>query len=122
MYFYSYVALIAACIKYIPQVMMNARYQSTEGWSIGNILLDILGGSLSLTQMFLLAVNYNDWPSILGSITKLTLAVVSIIFDLIFTIQHYVLYRNNKQKRIGYEVLDTNEQTTTTATTDTINT
>lgn len=92
---------------------MNTRYQSTEGWSIGNILFDILGGLLSLTQIFLLAINYNDWPSIWGSITKLVLAIVSIIFDLIFITQHYCLYRNQKQKPIEYEVLDNNEQTTT---------
>ena len=98
---------------------MNARYQSTEGWSIGNILFDFLGGSLSLIQMFLLAINYDDWSSILGSVTKLTLAIVSIIFDLIFIIQHYVLYRNMKQKPDGYEVLNATEQTTTT---DPINT
>lgn len=94
---------------------MNYRYQSTEGWSIGNILFDIFGGLLSLIQMFLLAINYSDWSSILGSITKLVLAIVSITFDLIFIVQHYFLYRNKKQKIIGYEVLDNNEQTTTDA-------
>lgn len=98
---------------------MNYRYQSTEGWSIGNILFDIIGASLSLIQMFLLAINYNDWPSILGSITKFALAIVSIIFDLIFIIQHYILYRNKKQRTDAYEVLDNNERTTTT--TDAIN-
>ena len=36
---------------------MNYRRQSTVGWSIGNILLDFTGGSLSILQMFLLAYN-----------------------------------------------------------------
>ena len=36
---------------------MNFRRKSTQGWSIGNVLLDFTGGSLSLLQMFLLAYN-----------------------------------------------------------------
>lgn len=36
---------------------MNYRRKSTEGWSIGNVLLDATGGSFSLLQMFLLAYN-----------------------------------------------------------------
>ena len=36
---------------------MNFRRKSTEGWSIGNVLLDFTGGSFSLLQMFLLAYN-----------------------------------------------------------------
>ena len=36
---------------------MNFQRKSTLGWSIGNVLLDFTGGSLSLLQMFLLAYN-----------------------------------------------------------------
>ena len=36
---------------------MNFRRKSTEGWSIGNVLLDFTGGSLSMLQLFLLAYN-----------------------------------------------------------------
>ena len=39
------------------QALMNFNRKSTEGWSIGNVLLDFTGGSLSLLQMFLLAYN-----------------------------------------------------------------
>jgi len=93
---------------------MNYRRKSTEGWSIGNILLDFIGGLLSLIQMFLLAINYNDWSSIFGSITKFGLGFISIGFDLIFIVQHYILYKNNKQQPDGYQILDNNEQTTAT--------
>jgi hypothetical protein len=93
---------------------MNYRRKSTEGWSIGNILLDLLGGILSLIQMCLLAINYNDWSSLFGSITKLGLGIVSIGFDLIFIIQHYILYKKPKQEEDGYHVLDNNEDTTAT--------
>ena len=36
---------------------MNYKRQSTYGWSIGGVLLDITGGTLSILQMFLLAYN-----------------------------------------------------------------
>jgi len=36
---------------------MNFRRKSTEGWSIGNVLLDFTGGSFSLLQMFLQSYN-----------------------------------------------------------------
>ena len=39
---------------------MNFRRKSTEGWSIGNVLLDFTGGSFSLLQMFMLAYNYSE--------------------------------------------------------------
>jgi len=116
-YFYSYVKLIISCIKYIPQVVMNYRRKSTEGWSIGNVLFDFIGGILSLIQMFLLAINYNDWSSIFGSITKFGLGIISIGFDLIFIIQNYILYKNNQQQTDGYRVLDDNNEETTATTT-----
>jgi cystinosin len=82
-------------IKYVPQAWMNYKRKSTEGWSIGNILLDFTGGLLSVLQMFLLSINYNDWSSIFGSPTKFGLGFFSILFDILFIIQHYILYRTN---------------------------
>lgn len=42
---------------------MNFRYKSTEGWSIGNVLLDFTGGSFSLLQMFLQSYNNGESTS-----------------------------------------------------------
>ena len=42
------------------QVWFNFRRRSTEGWSIGGILLDFTGGILSILQMFLLSYNYSE--------------------------------------------------------------
>ena len=36
---------------------MNYKRQSTEGWSIGNVLLDFTGGVLSILQMILQSYN-----------------------------------------------------------------
>lgn len=42
------------------QAYLNFRRQSTEGWSIGNVLLDFIGGSFSLLQMFLQSYNNGE--------------------------------------------------------------
>lgn len=89
----GYIKIGVTLVKYIPQALMNFRRQSTEGWSIGNVLLDFTGGFFSFLQMFLQYWN-NDDPSIfVGDPTKLGLSVFSMLFDVMFMFQHYVLYR-----------------------------
>ena len=94
LYLLSYMKLCITLTKFVPQVMMNYRHKSTKGWSVGNILLDLSGGLASLLQMILVADNSQDWTSLTGDITKLGLSAVSLSFDLVFLLQHYVLYRN----------------------------
>ena len=94
LYLLSYMKLFITLTKFVPQVMMNYRHKSTKGWSVGNILLDLSGGLASLLQMILLADNSQDWTSLTGDLTKLGLSAVSLSFDLVFLLQHYVLYRN----------------------------
>ncbi|KAG7487940.1 hypothetical protein MATL_G00028700 [Megalops atlanticus] len=92
-YYFSYIKLGVTLVKYIPQAYMNYQRQSTEGWSIGNVLLDFTGGSFSLIQMFLQSYNNDEWKLIFGDPTKFGLGVFSIFFDVLFIIQHYCLYR-----------------------------
>ncbi|XP_055678378.1 cystinosin homolog isoform X2 [Lutzomyia longipalpis] len=94
LYACSYIKLTITLIKYVPQALMNYRRKSTVGWSIGNILLDFTGGILSMLQMMLNAYNYDDWDSIFGDPTKFGLGLFSVAFDIVFIIQHYVLYRD----------------------------
>lgn len=56
----SYIKLSITLIKYVPQAVMNYRRKSTEGWSIGNIILDFTGGMLSMLQMMLNSYNYGE--------------------------------------------------------------
>ncbi|XP_072796424.1 cystinosin [Vicugna pacos] len=90
---FSYIKLAVTLVKYFPQAYMNFRYKSTEGWSIGNVLLDFTGGSFSLLQMFLQSYNNDQWTLIFGDPTKFGLGIFSIFFDIVFFIQHYCLYR-----------------------------
>lgn len=97
LYYFSYIKLGVTLVKYIPQAYMNYSRKSTEGWSIGGILLDFTGGSCSLIQMFLEAFNNDKWKFIFGDPTKFGLGIFSIFFDIVFIIQHYCLYRNRDQ-------------------------
>ncbi|XP_025835848.1 cystinosin homolog [Agrilus planipennis] len=99
-YFCSYIKLAITLIKYIPQAYMNYKRKSTVGWSIENILLDFTGGILSMLQMILSAYNYDDWASIFGDPTKFGLGLFSVLFDILFILQHYVFYyRTNYEEK-----------------------
>uniref|UniRef100_A0A182YGH5 Cystinosin n=1 Tax=Anopheles stephensi TaxID=30069 RepID=A0A182YGH5_ANOST len=89
----SYIKLAVTLVKYIPQAVLNYRRKSTVGWSIGNVLLDFTGGSFSMLQMLINGYNYDDWESIFGDGAKFGLGLFSVLFDVLFIVQHYVLYR-----------------------------
>ncbi|XP_078235284.1 cystinosin isoform X2 [Pogona vitticeps] len=94
LFYFSYLKLAVTLIKYFPQAYMNFSRKSTEGWSIGNVLLDFTGGAFSLIQMFLQSYNNDAWKLIFGDPTKFGLGVFSIFFDVVFIVQHYCLYRS----------------------------
>ncbi|OAD77159.1 hypothetical protein PHYBLDRAFT_131886 [Phycomyces blakesleeanus NRRL 1555(-)] len=94
MYYLSYVKLAISFIKYLPQVWLNYKRKSTVGWSIYNILLDFAGGALSIGQLLLDASISGDWSGVSGDPVKFGLGFVAIAFDLVFIVQHYILYRD----------------------------
>jgi len=87
------VKLVVTVVKYIPQVWVNYKRQSTLGWSINQILLDISGGVLSLLQLIIDSSLQDDWSGLAGNPVKLGLGNISIVFDVVFMLQHYWLYR-----------------------------
>lgn len=99
----AYIKLVISFIKYLPQAYMNYKRQSTVGWSIGNVLLDFTGGSFSIIQSLLISYNSDDWPSLVADPVKFGLGFLSIFFDIFFMIQHYILYRHNREEN---EMLD----------------
>ncbi|CAI5636761.1 cystinosin [Oreochromis niloticus] len=105
LYYFSYIKLAVTLIKYVPQAYMNYKRQSTEGWSIGNVLLDFTGGFFSILQMILQSYNNDEWKLVFGDPTKFGLGLFSIVFDILFITQHYVLYRRSSQ----YEPLATQQ-------------
>ncbi|KAA8530149.1 hypothetical protein F0562_004858 [Nyssa sinensis] len=90
--------VVMTVIKYIPQAIMNFRRKSTVGFSIGNILLDLLGGLTNYGQMAVQSIDQHSWVNFYGNIGKTLLSLVSIFFDLVFICQHYVLYPAKKME------------------------
>ena len=87
-------------IKYIPQAYSNYKRKSTIGWSIYQILLDFTGGSLSILQMVLIGVNFQKYSY---NPAKVALGCLSLVFDVLFMLQHYVWYRGNQSR--SYQVV-----------------
>jgi len=58
------------------------------------MLLDFAGGWLSLAQLCIDSALENDWSGVTGNPVKFGLGNITIVFDIIFMFQHYVLYRH----------------------------
>lgn len=91
-------------VKYIPQVYLNYSRQSTVGWSLANVLLDLTGGVLSFLQIWINAQALGE-PVFSGeafNLVKFILSCMSILFDSIFLFQHYVLYSHSWKKPLEH--------------------
>jgi cystinosin len=105
--FLGYLKVGVTLTKYMPQVYLNYSRKSTVGWSIENVLLDFTGGMLSILQIFIDGANTGDW-NVFGdggafNIAKFCLGFISIIFDIIFMLQHYVFYRHKETHKESWE-------------------
>ena len=94
-------------VKYVPQAWLNYKRQSTMGWSIVPILMDLTGGVLSLIQLVLDSSLQSDWSGITGNPVKFLLGNITIGSDLVFVVQHYILYRDAADGKPLYDS-DTN--------------
>ncbi|KAE8401932.1 lysosomal L-cystine transporter [Aspergillus pseudonomiae] len=92
-YMVGMIKVFLTAVKYTPQVVMNYWRQSTAGFSIGAILLDLAGAALSLMQLVLDSSLQADWSGTVGNGAKLLLGNITVLFDIIFIFQHFVLYR-----------------------------
>jgi len=88
----------ATLVKYAPQVATNHARRSTRGWALEAVLLDLAGGVLSLGQVGLDAAARGDLSVVTGNPAKLGIGAISLAFDVVFLLQHYVLYRDGGQR------------------------
>ena len=65
------------------------------GWNINQVLLDFSGGFFSVFQLCTEAYAKDDLSAITGDPVKFGLGLVSVVFDIMFMIQHYSLYKEN---------------------------
>ena len=100
-YTLSYIKLVVTVIKYAPQLLHNFRNRSTRGWAIDTMLLDFAGGVLSIAQQGIDAYLQGDWSGITGNPVKFALGNVSMLYDLLFMTQHYILYRDVGREKNG---------------------
>ncbi|KAJ8749876.1 hypothetical protein K2173_013791 [Erythroxylum novogranatense] len=89
---FNSIQVFMTAIKYIPQAIMNFLRKSTDGFSIGNILLDFFGGMTNYAQMAVQSIDQNSWINFYGNIGKAMISLLSIFFDVLFMVQHYILY------------------------------
>ena len=94
--FVSYVKIGVTVIKYVPQVILNCRRGSTQGWSVWNVWLDFSGGALSLAQQVMDSATTGRWGGFAGDLAKTCLGVLSIVFDAVFLAQHYVCLNRHR--------------------------
>jgi len=109
MYAASWVKLVVTCGKYVPQAWHHYKVKSTVGWSIVQVLMDFVGGILSIAQLLIDASMQGDWGGVTGNPVKFFLGNVSLFFDVIFIVQHFVLYRDRREGQKHVEELDEDE-------------
>eukprot|EP01017_Pseudomicrothorax_dubius_P029840 TRINITY_DN3663_c0_g1_i13.p1 TRINITY_DN3663_c0_g1~~TRINITY_DN3663_c0_g1_i13.p1 ORF type:complete len:318 (-),score=62.95 TRINITY_DN3663_c0_g1_i13:155-1024(-) len=97
----GYIKLTITLIKYIPPVYWNFKRKSTKGWSIINILLDVVGGCFSVLQIIIQLImdgNLSYFTQDLNSV-KFLLGIITLFFDSLFILQHYVVYPQPKYEQ-----------------------
>jgi len=89
-------------VKYIPQVVLNRVRQSTDGWSVWQVVLDAVGGAGSLAQLALdSALVGAGWRGWLGTWPKWLLAVIGLGYDVLLCLQHWLWYRGKRPHEQG---------------------
>jgi len=85
----GYFKMFSTLLKHPPQIYHNFKRKSTKGWSIEGMMMDFLGGLFSLVALLLeLYIN----PHTHVNKAKLFLAVMSMVYDVTYMVQHFVLY------------------------------
>ncbi|KAJ3441972.1 cystinosin [Anaeramoeba flamelloides] len=91
---YSFIISIFGWIS-IPVVSI------TVGFSIEAIILDLTGELLSLLQLFMDAINKDNYSTFKGgNLAKFGLSLITLFYDTIFLIQHFVLYKERTCDRV----------------------
>lgn len=99
-YYLSAVKAVITIVKYIPQVILHMNNKSTMGWSLENVVLDLIGGLCSLSQSVVDAADANNIYLVLGNPIKLALGVISLMFDVIFIFQYFYYRRHESSLEI----------------------
>ncbi|RPB23335.1 hypothetical protein L211DRAFT_787054 [Terfezia boudieri ATCC MYA-4762] len=103
-YLMGHIKLLISVIKYYPQAHLNYVNKSTRGWSIHKCLMDFIGSIFSLIQLFIDAsLTPGGLGSVIGNPLKFLLGWISVVFDIVFGLQHWVFYPAGKGVKFGDE-------------------
>jgi len=91
----GYLKLGVTFFKYIPLVYWNYKRKSTAGFSIDAFTLDFAGGLFSVLQN--LTDLYDGTTNRINPI-KFGLGVFTMVYDTMLMLQHFVFYKNKRQK------------------------
>ncbi|RDX78793.1 Cystinosin-like protein, partial [Mucuna pruriens] len=73
---FNSIKVVMTLIKYFPQTFMNFLRKSTEGFSIGSVLLDFSGGVFNYSQMAVQSIDQDSWVNFYGNIGKVLISLV----------------------------------------------
>lgn len=76
-------------------------------------MLDFTGGSLSVIQLVMDCGINNDWSGAVGDPVKFGLGFTSMVFDVVFMVQHYCLYATPSAEGAAAVVISSKKATTT---------
>ena len=94
--FCGYLKTATTLLKYLPQLLINVRVKSTEGFNILLPLMDFVGGVTSMFQLFVdewEAGADNPFTSPHFNIAKFGVGFASILYNIVFFVQHFCVYR-----------------------------
>jgi len=95
LYLLSSLKLLISSVKFVPQVLLNWRLQSSEGFAVTMPILDFTGGLFSFLQLVISSVFIERDPGgIIANPAKLGLSFLSVLFDTIFILQKFYFYRH----------------------------
>lgn len=108
LYLIGHIKLLITVFKYYPQAYLNYVNKSTRGWAIHKCVMDFSGSVLSVIQLFIdSSLTPGGVSSAFGNPTKLWLGCISAGFEMVFMIQHWVLYPAGKGKELEIDNEDT---------------
>jgi len=105
LYILAFIKLTLTIAFYLPQIYLNRKRKSTEGYNLWFVILDFLGGFLSLMLLFLDSFDMEKLGDITDNWVKLILGVISIVFDGVFFFQHFVLYEQRDSVDVDHDYL-----------------
>ncbi|KAF3444517.1 hypothetical protein FNV43_RR14209 [Rhamnella rubrinervis] len=86
---------IVSAVCLTAGAFMNFKRKSTEGFSMGYVLLDFSASVSNFAQLSVQSIDQGSWVNLYGDIGKTMISVISLFFDIVFICQRFLLYPAN---------------------------